>query len=165
MQQVYTTNGTRLFFKPRLDFKAPEFDREVSVLGAIISFGLDRKLRVSPFRRLVLLDNGLVAGMLFEWLEGWPLAEYPELSNLSLHKLWQKQVEDIVKELHRHKIVWGDVNVHNIFIDENANAWVVDFGGNCNIQFVDEELKETYEGDIQGLHRVFEEWLLVMGKP
>lgn len=159
MQQVHTITGTQ--FKPRLDFKAPEFDREISVLGAIISCGLDRMLRVSPFKGLVLLDNGFVAGMLFEWLEGWPLAEYPELSNLSFHKLWQEQVEAIVKELHRHNIVWGDVNVHNIFIDANANA----SGGNCNIQYVDEELKETYKGDIQGLRRVFEEWLPVAGKP
>lgn len=164
MRQVHTTTGTKFFFKPRLDLMVPEFDREVSVLGEITRFGLDRKLKVSPFKGLVLLDNRLVAGMLFEWLEGWPLAEHPELSNLSFHKLWQEQVEATVKELHRHKVVWGDVNVHNIFIDANNNAWVIDFGGNCNVQFVDEELKETYEGDIQGLHRIFEEWISAMGK-
>lgn len=70
-----------------------------------------------------------------------------------------------MKELHRHKIVWGDVNVHNIFIDANNDAWVIDFGGNCNVQFVDEELKETYQGDIQGLHRIFEEWISARDKP
>lgn len=164
MQQVHTTTGTQFFFKPRLDRMAPEFDREVSVLDAIISCGLDRTLKVSPFKGLVLLDNSLVAGMLFGWLDGSPLAEHLEMSNPSSHNLWQEQVEATVKELHRHKIVWGDVNVHNIFIDANADAWVIDFGGNCNVQFVNEELKETYEGDIQGLRRIFEEWIPVTGK-
>jgi hypothetical protein len=164
VQQVHNTAGTQFFFKPRFDLMAPEFAREVSVLGAIRSSAMDRRLRVSPFKGLVLLDSGLVAGMLFEWLEGWPLAEHPELSNRSFHKRWQEQVEGIVKELHRHEIVWGDVNVHNIFIDVEGDAWVIDFGGNCNVQFVDEELKETFEGDMQGLRRVFEEWLPVAGK-
>ena len=159
MQQVHTTAESQFFFKPRLDGMAPEFDREASVLSATISCGLDRTLKVSPFNGLVILDNGLVAGMLFEWLEGSPLAEHLELSNSSFHKRWQEQVEAIVKESHRHKIVWGDVNVHNIFVDANADAWVVDFGGNCNVEFVDEELKETCEGDIQGMRRIFEEWL------
>jgi RIO-like serine/threonine protein kinase len=86
------------------------------------------------------------------------------LLNPSFHKLWQEQVEATVKELHRQKIVWGDVNVHNIFIDTNANAWVIDFSGNCNVQFVDKELKETYEGDMQGLRRIFKEWMPVIGK-
>ncbi|KAG9782651.1 hypothetical protein KCU75_g4835, partial [Aureobasidium melanogenum] len=140
MQQVHTITGTQYFFKPRSDHMAPEFDREVSVLGEIISYGLDRTLKVSPLKGMVLLDNSIVAGMLFEWLEGSPLAENPGLSNPIFHKHWQEQVEAIVKELHRHKIVWGDVNVHNIFIDTNADAWVIDFGGNCNVQFIDEEL-------------------------
>jgi hypothetical protein len=165
MQKVHTLTESHSFFKPRLDLMVPEFDREVAVLGAIKRSGLDRKLRVSPFKGLVLLDSGLVAGMLFDWLEGSPLAEHPSLSDTSFHKRWQEQVEAIVKELHRCGIVWGDVNVHNIFIDGNADAWVIDFGGNCNVEFVDEELKETYEGDLQGLRRVFEEWLPSMGKP
>jgi hypothetical protein len=159
MQQVQTLTESGCFFKPRFDLMAPEFDREVSVLGAIKRSGLDKTLRVSPLKGLVLLDNGLVAGMLFDWLEGSPLAEHPEQVDRRLHERWREQVEGIVKELHRHEIVWGDVNVHNIFIDANADAWVIDFGGNCNVEFVDEELKETYEGDLQGLRRVFEEWL------
>ncbi|WPG98459.1 Hypothetical protein R9X50_00125000 [Acrodontium crateriforme] len=164
MQQVQTATGTQYFFKPRMDCKAPEFDREVSLLGAIIKYGLNKKLKVSPFKGLVVLENSLVVGMLFEWLKGWPLAEHPELSNPRFHKRWQEQVGATVNELHQHKIVWGDVNVHNIFIDANADAWVIDFGGNYNIQFVDKELKETYEGDLQGLRRIFDEWIPVTGK-
>jgi tRNA A-37 threonylcarbamoyl transferase component Bud32 len=159
MQQVFTTTGKKFFFKPRMDLMMPEFDREVSVLRSIASCGLDKTLRISPFAGFVLLDNGLVAGMVFDWLEGAPLAEQTALQNQKFHGAWKEQVEAIVRELHRHSIVWGDVNVHNIFIDSNAAAWVIDFGGNCNVRFVDEAIKETYEGDKQGIRRVFDEWL------
>lgn len=164
MQQVRSASGVEFFFKPRFDLMVPEFDREICVLDAIRGYGLNTTLKVSPFRGLVLLDNGLVAGMLFIWPEGRPLAEHPRLSHPDFHSMWQQQVEAIVKELHRHQIIWGDVNVRNIFIDTNADAWVVDFGGNCNVEFVDEELKETYEGDIQGLRRVFGEWITAAGQ-
>jgi RIO-like serine/threonine protein kinase len=91
---------------------------------------MDSTLKVSPFKGLVLLDIGLVAGRLLGWFEGWPLAEHPELLN---HKRWQEPVEGIVRELQRHGIVWGDVNVHNIAVGVNGDAWVIDFGGNCNL--------------------------------
>jgi hypothetical protein len=159
MQKVRISAGESFFFKPRLDLMAPEFDREVSILNAIIDLGLNKTLHLSPLKGLVLLDNDLVAGMLFDWLEGSPLAGHSELGNQMLHKKWREQVQATVDELHRHQIIWGDVNVHNIFIDANDDAWVIDFGGNCNVQFVDEELKETFEGDRQGLRRIFEDWL------
>jgi tRNA A-37 threonylcarbamoyl transferase component Bud32 len=159
MQQVYTATGQKFFFKPRLDLMVPEFDREVSVLRSIIDCGLHKTLRVSPFAGFVVLDNGLVAGMVFDWLEGAPLAEQTASQNQKFQRVWKEQVEAIVHELHRNSIVWGDVNTHNIFIDSNCAAWVIDFGGNCNIRFVDEAIKETYEGDKQGIRRIFEEWL------
>jgi tRNA A-37 threonylcarbamoyl transferase component Bud32 len=164
-QQVYTTTGQKFFFKPRINLMVAEFDREVSVLRTIVNNGLHRTLRVSPFAGLVLLDNGLVAGVLYKWLEGSPLAEQGALQNYKFHRVWKEQVEAIVDELHRHSIVWGDVNVHNIFIDSNSAAWVVDFGGNCNVEFVDEAIKETYEGDKQGIRRIFEEWLPPKSQP
>jgi tRNA A-37 threonylcarbamoyl transferase component Bud32 len=164
-QQVYTAAGQRFFFKPRMDLMAPEFDREVSVLRSIVHHGLHRTLRVSPFIGLVLLDNGLVAGMVFDWLEGSSLAEQNASQNQKFHRAWKEQVEAIVHELHKHSIVWGDVNVHNIFIGSNSAAWVIDFGGNCNVEFVDEAIKETYEGDKQGIRRIFEEWLPLQSQP
>lgn len=42
--------------------------------------------------------------------------------------VWREEVEAIVGKLHRHDIVWGNVNGHNVFIDgENSDALVVDF--------------------------------------
>lgn len=159
MGQVHTKTGRKLFFKPRLDMMAPEFNREVSVMGKMVECGLHRSLRVSPFVGLVVLENGLVAGMLVKWLEGKPLAEQDMGQLRKYGRVWREEVEWIVRELHRHGVVWGDVNVHNIFIDADDAAWVIDFGGNCNVNFIDESFKETEEGDWQGVGRVFEQWL------
>lgn len=158
-QQVHASTGEKFFFKPRLDIMEPEFNREVSILDTITSLKLHNTLRISPFRGFVVLENGLAAGMLFDWLESSPLAIRTKLGDETLHRKWQDQVGATVNTLHEHNIIWGDVNVHNILIDANDDAWVIDFGGNCNVEFVGEELKETYEGDKQGLQRVFEEWL------
>lgn len=44
---------------------APEFDREVSVLRKTVECGLHERTRVSPFVGLMVLENGLVAVMVF----------------------------------------------------------------------------------------------------
>jgi hypothetical protein len=44
-------------------------------------------------------------------------------------------------------------------VDEAMDAWAIDFGGMNNVEFVDDELRETMEGHEQGLKRLFREWL------
>jgi hypothetical protein len=70
-----------------MDLMVPEFDREVSVLRRIVNCGLLRTLRVSPYAGLVLLHDGLVAGMLFNWLEGSPLAEQDASQHHKFHRV------------------------------------------------------------------------------
>lgn len=47
----------------------------------------------------------------------------------------------------------------NVAVDEAMDAWIIDFGGMNNVEFVDEEKRETFEGDWQGIRRLFQEWL------
>jgi RIO-like serine/threonine protein kinase len=84
----------------------------------------------------------------------------PGLQRMSeMHGKWEEQLTAIIKELHAHGIVWGDVHPMNIVIDEAMDAWAVDFGGMNNVEFVDNENRETVEGDWQGIARIFREWL------
>ena len=76
-----------------------------------------------------------------------------------MHAKWKAQVVDMVTELHAHDVIWGDVNAGNVVIDHASNAWLIDFGGLNNPEFVDDDLAETKEGDWQGVHRLFEVWL------
>jgi hypothetical protein len=57
---------------------------------------------------------------------------------------------------HSHDLIWGDVNPCNVAVD----AWVIDFGGINNAEFVDDNNTETKYGDWQGVERLFGTWLL-----
>ena len=52
-----------------------------------------------------------------------------------------------------------DVNPRNVVIDEAMNAWLIDFAGMNNVEFGDEEKRETVEGEWQDVRRLFQEWL------
>lgn len=67
---------------------------------------------------------------------------------------WTGQIEEAIQFLHRHGIVWGDAKAENVLIDNDRDAWVVDFGGSWAQGWVDRELNETIEGDLQGLQKI-----------
>ncbi|TKA59202.1 hypothetical protein B0A55_09267, partial [Friedmanniomyces simplex] len=104
-----------------------------------------------------------VAGILLEFIVTGPgggdCLRRAVQARTEMHEKWKAQVGETVNELHAHQLVWGDVNAGNVVIDESSNAWVIDFGGLNNPEFVDDELAETEEGDWQGVHRLFDEWL------
>lgn len=156
---VRTLDGQTLFFKACYDPTSPEIARELSVLLDITDHQLHSTLRLSRLAGLVFLEDGSVAGLVLEWLSALPLADARILSNSGFHRIWENQVKTIVSELHQRNIIWGDVNPHNILVDAACTAWVVDFGGNHNVEFIDEGVKETMTGDDQGVRYLFEEWL------
>jgi serine/threonine protein kinase len=71
----------------------------------------------------------------------------------SLRRKWAAQIEQTVKELHHHGVVWGDAKPDNVVIDMDDNAWVLDFGGGGTTGWMPEEpsMFQTKEG---GLHAV-----------
>lgn len=77
-----------------------------------------------------------------------------------MHPKWKKQVREIVGELHAVGIIWGDVNLGNIIVDYELNAWVIDFGSGFIDEFVDKDLAGTKEGDLEGIDRIFQDWIL-----
>lgn len=105
----------------------------------------------------------LVVGMLMHLIVSPQLGSHPQSPGLRhlthLNKKWEQQVINTVTLLHTHGIVWGDVNPYNVAIDEDMNAWVIDFGGRNTPEFVDGDKAETKEGDWQGVQRFFGEWL------
>jgi hypothetical protein len=66
VDKVYITTGQTFFFKPRLGRMVPEFKRYLSVFN-ILDRGLHKTLKITQLAGLEVLDNGVVAGVFFEW--------------------------------------------------------------------------------------------------
>lgn len=158
---VITKDGTSMYYKPPTDLRISEFERELDIMTRFDAVGLDSKVRVPRLLGTVVSGehNEVTIGILMTMVSGCHLASSPPWGMPELHKKWEEQIIAITQELHAHGIVWGDVNPHNIMIDEDLNAWAIDFGGMNNVQFVDEENRETVKGDEQGIRRLFGEWL------
>lgn len=163
--EVITPEGSSMYFKPRVDGREEEFEREVRILSRIEELGLRTRIKVPQLRGIVVSGEAgeTTIGMLMALIRSPEKGEHLQSpcfwGELELHRKWEKQVTDVVQELHAAGIVWGDVNPMNVVIDDAMDAWVIDFGGMNNIAFVDEEKRETVEGDWQGVKRLFQEWL------
>jgi tRNA A-37 threonylcarbamoyl transferase component Bud32 len=160
--RVVTAEGIPMYFKPRVDMREAEFERELRILLRIDEVGLTARLRVPKLQGIVVLGEKTI-GMLMTYITsskiGIHLRSPGLLGKHEFHKKWEEQLIVIVQELHAHGIVWGDVNPMNVLIDEAMDAWAIDFGGMNNAEFVDDEKRETIEGDWQGMTRLFQEWL------
>jgi hypothetical protein len=161
--RVITLEGVPLYFKPRVEMRELEFERELRILSRIDEAGLTARLRVPKLQGVVVSSEKTAIGMLMTLITPSEIGTHlrsPGLQDRSeLHKKWEQQITSIVQELHAHGIVWGDVHPMNVLIDEEMNAWAIDFGGMNNVEFVDDEKRETIEGDWQGITRLFQEWL------
>ncbi|RMD41228.1 hypothetical protein DV735_g3890, partial [Chaetothyriales sp. CBS 134920] len=152
-------HGQVRVFKSAIHGNADQLKREISVLQQVSEKrDPDRPdhPRVPQFFGLVK-SRGQVIGMLESFIEGKNLYQL-SLANTSSteRRIWKRQIEQAITWLHERGIVWGDVKPENVLIDTAADAWLVDFGGSWTDGWVDEELAETVEGDLQGLLRLNE---------
>lgn len=161
--KVFTADGAVRYFKPRLLGRERAFEREVSILCRITGVGLRTDSTRLPTLLGLVVSRENVVGMLLNWISstsmGVNLMSEQFWDRPGLHIKWKEQVSKTVEVLHSHDIVWGDVNLCNIVIDDALNAWVIDFGGFNNPELVDDGLAGTKEGDWQGISRIFETWL------
>lgn len=101
---------------------------------------------------LVLWDGreDVVMGMLLERIDGPTLFDAAQRASAADKSKWVDQIDETVGELHRHGLVWGDVKPDNVMIAPSGDAVVIDFGGGGTLQYIDLQLHETREGDVQG---------------
>ncbi|KAF5984623.1 serine threonine kinase [Fusarium coicis] len=104
---------------------------------------------------VVRQGDGLL-GMLFTWIPNKGVLSKARAAAAppELRERWASQIQRSVDLLHKKGIVWGDAKAENVLIDQNDDAWVVDFGGGYTMGWVDEDKTGTLEGDRQGLVKI-----------
>ncbi|KAL7925180.1 hypothetical protein ACQKWADRAFT_285285 [Trichoderma austrokoningii] len=145
------------FFKAAYDGHG--FQREVEVLAKIQNLAKDGlNLATSRIAGLVYWDGQetVLMGMLLERIDGPTLADARGHASAADGKKWIDQIDETVKKLHEHGLVWGDVKPENVMISPSGDAILIDFGGGCTPEYIDLELQETMEGDLQGIKRMRE---------
>lgn len=138
--------------------------READCLWKIARSKYALSIRVPKLTGLVTsADNGRTIGILEEYIP----TDLKDLStlrdvdtasiNLSRRKKWASQIREMVHLMHDIGVVWGDGKPHNVLIHQDTDdAWLIDFGGSWTDGWVDEDLRETREGDEQAVGRISE---------
>jgi tRNA A-37 threonylcarbamoyl transferase component Bud32 len=108
-------------------------------------------------RSLVSSGEGILR-ILMEYVDGKTLGHINIAKQpVEKRKTWAKQLEHPAKTLHWHNIIWGDAKASNVLIDRTDDrAWLIDFGGSFTNGRIEPQLRETKEGDLQGLGKIIE---------
>lgn len=156
-QKARIGDGTIKIFKPAFD--DIQVIKELDIHSRILHTGLKGKIRVVNLHSILISkDVEMMIGLLFDVIPsiGESLQNSPCKMASEHHAKWERQVTAIVKELHSHDTVWGDIHPGNIVIDENFDAWLVDFGYGWTEDFADRKKPSTNEGDWERVQRIFE---------
>ncbi|KAF5642266.1 uncharacterized protein FTJAE_3741 [Fusarium tjaetaba] len=101
-------------------------------------------------------DTKQILGLLQQWVPGRRLDDIVTTATPQNKEKWASQVRQTIELLRQHEIIWGNGKPSNVIIDEQKNAWLIDFGGGYTEGWIDEDLAETKEGDEQALKRIIE---------
>lgn len=128
--RVITVEGSPMHFKPRMYACETEVERELHILMRMDKVGLTARLRIARLQRLVV--SGVVTiGMLKTLMTSLSIGTHLRRPGLQdrheLHKQWEEQLTTMVRGLHVHDSVWGDVGAMNVVVDEEMepNSWTM----------------------------------------
>ncbi|KAI7468286.1 hypothetical protein KC357_g6789 [Hortaea werneckii] len=156
--KVQTPEGQTYFLK-LVDRDQPQpVKREIHLLDEIEKRGLHETMKCPKLEGLVTMSGGHSKVMAFLQThipDPTPLttkldADVPQ----GLRDRWAAESESVKEMLHENGIVWGDAKADNFMVDANNDLWIIDFGGSYTEGWVDPELKDTAEGDDQGVEKI-----------
>ncbi|KAI7115870.1 hypothetical protein KC352_g34209, partial [Hortaea werneckii] len=156
--KVQTSQGQTYFLK-LVDRDQPQpVKREIHLLDEIERRGLHNHMKCPKLEGLVTMSGGqskIMAFLQTHIPDPIPLttkldADVPQ----DLRDRWADESETVKELLHENGIVWGDAKADNFMVDTNNDLWIIDFGGSYTEGWVDPELKDTAEGDDQGVEKI-----------
>ena len=154
------------FFKPVDTTQPSPTKREIALLHKIQRLRLDHQINVPRLHALVSAPplNGAsttsIMGLLLTPIPTpvTPLTVHLTPSSLSAseRQFYATEVQRTIQLLHAHDIVFGDAKADNFLVDKDGKLWIIDFGGSYTEGWVEPELEETREGDLQGIEKIVE---------
>lgn len=102
-------------------------------------------------------ERGCIIGLLRQWI---PLGVFGgKLGRINITTIskgrrekWATQIRETVDRLQEIGVIWGDGKASNIIIDDQDNAWLIDFGGDWTEGWVDKEVADSVEGDEEAVN-------------
>ncbi|KAH9883960.1 hypothetical protein F4778DRAFT_764679 [Xylariomycetidae sp. FL2044] len=134
-----------------------DLERELESLQRIRKACLDHRMPIRVPRSLGYVKHPelkCAIGFLREWVTGGRLSDVSFPVTLERRQKWVLQIYETVDQLHEIGVVWGDGKPSNIIIDEEDNAWLIDFGGGFTEGWVEMECAGTVEGDKQAVKNI-----------
>lgn len=139
--------------------------RHMAAYQKINAASLDESVRVERLVGVLKGDededdcgNILVYGILLSDVEGRNSMLNMLRSGVpvALRDKWASQVTDTLKTLHAAGITWGDAKAHNVVLDANNDAWLINLGDDKFTDWVPQDLAGTVKGDLVGLKKIIQ---------
>ncbi|OPB41342.1 hypothetical protein A0O28_0080600 [Trichoderma guizhouense] len=160
--KVFLKDGTAAYLKLTDPGDKSILLHELETYRKIHYAHLDETLQISRLIGLVQIRDDqevMVYGLLLTYIDCDHMtlrcAVQPETPE-HLRNRWATQVGDTLARLHDAGVVWGDAKPENVLVDQQDDAWIIDFGGGYTEGWVEQGLAGTREGDLQALGRITE---------
>ncbi|GKZ31959.1 hypothetical protein AbraIFM66950_000958 [Aspergillus brasiliensis] len=132
--------------------------RELKAYAEIHSTSLAEAINICRLLGIVQIpSSGRIVGLLLSYIvcdNRTLLCAGNDPQYVSMRRKWLDQITRSIERLHNCGVVWGDVKPGNVLIDLQDDAYLIDFGGGYTRGWVDAEVANTPEGDLQGLQRL-----------
>jgi hypothetical protein len=157
--KVEMQNGQAAFLKMMRPGERGSYMSELDTYKQIRDAPLDANLQIPRLHGIVRDDNGTSYGFLLTYIDCGRRTLFCAASkargDAQLVRQWSAQIDEILGQLHKAEIAWGDAKPDNILIDRNTESiWLIDFGGSYTEGWVPKELAGTIEGDLVGLSKI-----------
>lgn len=161
-RKVFLKDGTAAYLKLTDPGDKSILLHEIETYRKIHNARLDKTLQISRLIGLVQIRDDqevMVYGLLLTYIDCDHMtlrcAVQPETPE-HLRNRWATQVGDTLARLHDAGVVWGDAKPESVLVDQQDDAWIIDFGGGYTEGWVEQGLAGTREGDLQALGRITE---------
>ncbi|KAF1851901.1 uncharacterized protein K460DRAFT_401901 [Cucurbitaria berberidis CBS 394.84] len=144
--KIMTGEGVLMYFKPRIDFREPEFEHELRIMSRIDEAGLRARIKVPRLHGIVVSgENGeTTIGLLMTMI-----------TSSGMGPTWKAQAS-------RARLRYTKIGNSKSLPPYRS---CMPMGAGALKILLDDERRETVEGDEQGLTRLFQEWLPSHAQP